>query len=298
MLDQRSFTKLHKAVLGLLCLDLRSELELLSQIAIDKTDSDSRTALTWAATRGDHDSVKLLLKYRADFRIASRNGSTPLHWAVQSPSLIAVDSLLNAGAEVDRFNNRGYTPLHFAASKQNDPRVLELLLSFQANIDAQTYHGDTALMNAARANHDGNVAYLIEHGANLDLQNKDGVTALLYAVCFNSHKCLKLLIQSPADRTLRTKEGNSFFHLLAIYSDLESLEILCSQPPRDQSLDLPRADGLSPSQLAEKRENVLPSWRMTFSKLCSLVLDSEEDEARLCTNDSDDETFHDAVAYQ
>ncbi|KAK3370925.1 ankyrin repeat-containing domain protein [Lasiosphaeria ovina] len=169
MLDQRGFTRLHKTVLGLLQLGLASELEQSSQLAIDKTDMAGRTLLSWATTGGDHSTVQVLLKYGANFHMASLNGSTPLHWAVQSSSLTAVRLLLGAGAEVHKPNNKGYAPLHFAAPKRSDPETLELLLRFGANPDAQTHHGDTPIMNAARANHYKNFAFLMKNGASLNL---------------------------------------------------------------------------------------------------------------------------------
>ncbi|KAK0739599.1 ankyrin repeat-containing domain protein [Apiosordaria backusii] len=295
MLDQRGFTRLHKVVLGLLNLDLLPELKESSQIAIDKTDSAGRTALSWAATRGDHDSVKVLLKHHANLQIPSRNGSTPLHWAVQSSSPLAVKLLLEAGAEVNRPNNRGYTPLHFAASKRDDSQVIELLLRFMADRDAKTNHGDTALMNAARANHPNNVIYLMEHGANLDLQNKDGMTALLYALYFNSHQCLRLLLKSNANQALCTKEGSSLLHLAAVYADLQSLEILRSEPPRGQSPSAPRDDGLSPSQLADNRADVSISWKKAFANLSCLVLQASDRDHSYRSDKSDDDEFFDAL---
>jgi ankyrin repeat protein len=297
-LDKRSFTNLHKAVVGLLPLDLKSELQRLSQVAIDKPDADGRTALSRAAIRGVQRAVGLLLAHHANFHIPSRNGSAPLHWAVQSLNPLAVELLLNSGANVSQANNRGYTPLHFAAAKQNNPAVLQLLCSFGANMDVRTRQGDSPLMNAARANNPGNVAYLVKVGCHLNLQNKDGMTPLAYALCFNSHDCLDVLLRSAADQALRRNEGSSLLHLAAIYADQRSLEILGELGELQGVVaNVVRGDGSSALQLAEWRAGVDSSWKKVFRRVYELVTEkgwSIEGSA----SDTEEERLYDAIEYQ
>ena len=72
-LESRAFPPLHKIILGLSSLDLQMQLEF-SSTGIDEKDADGRTALSWAATRGDLRSVSLLLQFRADPNVASLRG--------------------------------------------------------------------------------------------------------------------------------------------------------------------------------------------------------------------------------
>jgi len=76
----------------------------LSTAAIDDTDVDGRTALSWAAAKGDADAVNILLEFGADPNLWSNRGQSPLQWAGQNTSRRCAEilqTLLDHNADVN-----------------------------------------------------------------------------------------------------------------------------------------------------------------------------------------------------
>ena len=84
-----------------------------------------------------------------------------------------------------------------------DAHAVNLLLSADppvASVDERDTHGNTSLMNAARAGHALVVATLLDAGANVDsYSNADHAwTALRWAARWGHTKCVKLLLAAGA----------------------------------------------------------------------------------------------------
>lgn len=69
------------------------------KISIDCVDPDNRTPILWAAYQGDSLSVKALLDFKADFRIADNGGFTPLHWATVKGQPQVLKHLIENGGD-------------------------------------------------------------------------------------------------------------------------------------------------------------------------------------------------------
>ena len=87
-----------------------------------------------------------------------------------------------------------------------DAHAVNLLLSADppvASVDERDTHGNTPLMNAARAGHALVVATLLDAGANVDsYSNADHAwTALRWAARWGHTKCVKLLLAAGAEPT-------------------------------------------------------------------------------------------------
>jgi ankyrin repeat protein len=90
---------------------------------------DGNSALMWAAWSGTLDTVKLLVRNRANVTVANRNGCTVAHWAASGGNL-AVCQYLCTVAQVDftTANHGGNTPLSHAVAFGRIA-VIEWLLS-------------------------------------------------------------------------------------------------------------------------------------------------------------------------
>ena len=64
-----------------------------------------------AAQNRDMNTLRTLLRQRADVNAAQPDGATALHWAAHWNDLEAVNLLLRAGAKVNAANRYGATPL-------------------------------------------------------------------------------------------------------------------------------------------------------------------------------------------
>src|SRR5215475_13387413 len=114
-------------------------------------ESDVRVAN--AATKGDRDAVRNLLKQAADVNGALGDGTTALHFAAQNGDAEMAQVLIYAGANV-RASTRigGYTPL-FMAAKRGASQVIDILLKAGSDPNLKAMDGLTPLMLAAIARH-------------------------------------------------------------------------------------------------------------------------------------------------
>ncbi|KAK8132239.1 hypothetical protein PG999_000412 [Apiospora kogelbergensis] len=180
-IEERQFPSLHKIVLGIVDADLETQLEL-SIVDINATDNQGRTALLWAAIRGDVPVIQTLIRFGADQRPAL-NGSTPLHYAVQAHTPDAIQVLLDHGADVAAKNAWNVTPLHYAAANRDDVAyVLPLLAAPRADLNACDYFGHSALVRAVHLNRPRIVERLLAKGAALVESDIWGSDPLAFAM--------------------------------------------------------------------------------------------------------------------
>ncbi|MER8018243.1 ankyrin repeat domain-containing protein [Streptomyces griseoluteus] len=122
------------------------------------TDRDrlGRTALHYAAGRGDVDGLRALLAEGADPAAADAEGWTPLHFAAQAQVPAVVEVLLAAGAAVDVVDRRDNTPLWRAVfCSRGEGGTIRLLLEAGADPDRDNVHGLSPRTLARRiANYD------------------------------------------------------------------------------------------------------------------------------------------------
>jgi ankyrin len=155
---------------------------LLNQHAeVNVRSSDGSTALLWAAHWKDLETANLLIRAGADANAANDLGMTPLSQACTNGSAAFVDLLLKAGANPNTPVATGVPPIMTCARSGNADAV-EMLLARGADVNAkEASQNQTALMWAAAERHPGVVGMLIEANANLQAHTKNGFTALHFA---------------------------------------------------------------------------------------------------------------------
>lgn len=117
-------------------------------------DPAGATAFWRAAQSSDIAAMRLLIAYKADPKIATKSGDTPLmaaagigwaaNWSVNAPYplLEAVKYCVELGNDVNAADNRGYTALHGAAYLGNNDMV-NFLVAKGAKVAAKSKSGDT-----------------------------------------------------------------------------------------------------------------------------------------------------------
>ena len=88
---------------------------------------DSSVRLIEAVKAGDRETVRALLKQRADVNAAESDGTTPLHWAARADDRETADLLMRAGANAKAANRYGVTPLSLAATNGSAALIESLL---------------------------------------------------------------------------------------------------------------------------------------------------------------------------
>ena len=158
-----------------------------------------------AVMKQTRDSVRALLKRKADVNAPQLDGTTALHWAVRFDDLETADLLILAGANASAANREGVTPLQLAALNGN-AAMIDKLLKAGANPNAPlTPSGDTALMMASRTGKPDAITVLLEGGAGVNARESwGGTTALMWGVAEQHPAAVKVLIDHGADVNARS----------------------------------------------------------------------------------------------
>ena len=268
-LESRAFPPLHKIVLGLVSMDLKQQLEL-STANIDDKDADGRSAISWAATRGDLASVSVLLQYGADPNSKSVRGQTPLHWASQNPTHEGsriIQALIDSDANVNAVDYWNRTALIYASCNQDDTEVLKFLVKGGAKLDFQDCHQRTSLGYAAKMGKFRGVEYLLSAGADASICDSWGYAPLFEAVQHNHHSSLQAIVQHRTIPTIRDQNGSSVLHIAALYGDPETMNILGQFEL--QKLDLAKLDknGMSAQDFFNLRHDLSAELYRAFERL-------------------------------
>jgi len=169
------------------------------------------TTIAEAASKGDREAVRALLKKGLDVNEAQGDGTTALHWAAMKGDTELAQMLIYAGANVRATTRLGaYTPLYLAA-KGGYAGVVAALLAAGADAKATTTNGTTPLMIAAAAGDTRAITALIENGGDINARDgAKGETPLMFAAAFNRTDAVKLLLARGADHKATTKVVDLF----------------------------------------------------------------------------------------
>jgi ankyrin repeat protein len=111
---------------------------------VNQVEGGGRTAIYWAAFKGDTEIINLLLDRGADPNIAEQDGYTPLIIAKSKGQYPAMTLLLERGADLNKADNKGRTLLHWASLTGNE-KWINILLEKGADINQEDNKGNTAI---------------------------------------------------------------------------------------------------------------------------------------------------------
>ena len=150
-------------------------------------------------------SVRALLKRRADVNAPQGDGATALHWAAHVDSVPIAELLIRAGARVSAANDNGFTPLHLACTNRS-PQMVERLLAAGASANAASLNGETVLMTCTRAGEPKAVKALLMRGADVNARERaHDQTPLMWAASQRHSDAVQLLIEAGADVRARSR---------------------------------------------------------------------------------------------
>jgi ankyrin repeat protein len=288
-LESRTFPILHKIVLGLVGNNLRAQLQI-STASIDNQDADGRTALSWAAGKGDVDAVETLLEFGANPNICSRLRQTALSWAAQGPldrRCRVVKVLLEHGCNPNLPDHQHRIPLINGASAKDDPSFIKLMVDAGAEINWQDCHNRTALGYTAKMNRSGNARFLLSHGANPNIADYLGYTPLAEAVFQNHYDVLRILLEANSKiPNYKTAKGLTPLHIAAIYGDERTLNILSKADVRQLCPEDTDSNGQTARELFTQRDDVDDNLRNEFLDLLDAIMEDFVDTQELSCLDT------------
>lgn len=189
-----------------------------------------------AARKGDAKKVAAILA--ADPKVVNdrdNNGDTALHIAALHNQLAVAQALLNAGADVNAKNGygaytpgdlggilgssnhkdpvslltvhgidtadmkNGYTPLHLAEFSVGHKKMIELLVSKGADVNARAASGATPLFFAVLRDQKDDAQFLLDKGANVNTPDAYGNTVLDCALQLQYGSLIQLLVNRGSD---------------------------------------------------------------------------------------------------
>ena len=226
---------------------------------IDLTDSTGKTALSWAAKKGDDAALSLLLKAGADVGNTDDTGISPLLSAARLGSIACTKLLLEANADVHHKDSFSCDALLCAADCVFGPdytdseHVLKLLLRAGGDPNSKNIYGAGPLAWTARRNNSSLAAVLLDCGADINSRDDDGDTPLCEALLTCADDMIQLLLQRGADYTIQLSRGDSILHLASRSGSMRTLNILLAANLRGFDPHSQNRAGKTATQMAQER---------------------------------------------
>jgi len=183
--------------------------------AVDDQDVNKRTAMHTAASFGNVDQVRLLIKKNSNVGIPDIEGKTPLHRAAASKDPQAVDCiqciLETAPSVINWQDYEGCTALHLAVAGGNEAVVLSLISLESCDVNALDNMFRTPLHWAAVSGHSAIVSMLLHSKADTSSSDSAGATPLHYAAVNNFAETVEVFLSCPYVKDEADNEGRSAF---------------------------------------------------------------------------------------
>ena len=228
--DHWNLSHLHLIVLGCSPLDLSTYLTITSE-TIDVIDSFGRTALMWAAWRGDHTSFSTLLQHGANPHATSFDGNSVLIYATYGGSLECIGLVLGVGADINYMSHSLVTPVMVRPRISDNIAIATVRVVRGAQIEASRRQRFTPLYVAALTNQVESLAYLLDAGATTDVSSWDCSTPITVAIALNNHLVIQELINRDSDPNAVSDFKFSRLKSLAMYGDERTMRLFIDARP-------------------------------------------------------------------
>jgi len=215
------------------------------------------TLLHFAANGSTKEIVQFCIDHNLDINARSINKETPLAWAMYGKKPELIELLTKNGATIkDVFDIWGNSILD-AALLENNSESVKKLLACGADILSKNPMGRTCLHTAVSpANERINLAMvelLVSFGADVNAIQNDGTSVLMWAVKYASLDIVKLLIEKGAqiDPIEKSKSVNvSVIHNALLSANEEIVNLILNKATQ---FDFKDRSGKTPLMIASER---------------------------------------------
>uniref|UniRef100_A0A671QSL4 Ankycorbin-like n=1 Tax=Sinocyclocheilus anshuiensis TaxID=1608454 RepID=A0A671QSL4_9TELE len=199
-----------------------------------KLDSEGKSALHVAATRGQAECLAVILAHGADVSLQDASGFTALHLAAKNNHSECAKKLLQTKCVVDALDSSGRTALHHAAAS-GDAVIVQLLCKHKCHVNLKDSDGFTPLLLSARNAHAEVCQSLLDWGADINARDKNGRTAVMLASESSCPAAVELLVQRGADLQMVDSLGHDVLHYAKLSGSSEVRTALNAALHRQQS---------------------------------------------------------------
>ncbi|XP_077479100.1 ankycorbin isoform X2 [Stigmatopora argus] len=211
-----------------------------------KLDSEGKSALHVAASRGYTDCLAVLLSHGADPTVADAAGLNPLHLAAKNNHAECCKRLIQSKCPVDTVDCSGRSALHHAALG-GKIQAVQFLCELKSAINLKDADGHTPLLLAAKHGHAEVCITLLDCGAEISTSDNSGRTALMLATQSNAVAVVEVLVHRGAPMSAVDLNGHDVLHYAKLSTNCEVKAALtaaltrqlpdpksCRSPPHDQ----------------------------------------------------------------
>uniref|UniRef100_A0A8C1EFA1 Retinoic acid induced 14 n=1 Tax=Cyprinus carpio carpio TaxID=630221 RepID=A0A8C1EFA1_CYPCA len=199
-----------------------------------KHDSEGKSALHVAATRGQAECLAVILAHGADVSLQDTSGFTALHLAAKNNHPECAKKLLQTKCVVDAPDSSGRTALHHAATS-GDTVIVQLLCEHKCDVNLKDLDGFTPLLLSARHAHAEVCKSLLDWGANINARDKNGRTAVMLASESSCPAAVELLVQRGADLQMVDSLGHDVLYYAKLSGSSDVRTVLNMTLHRHQS---------------------------------------------------------------
>ncbi|KAL9054056.1 MAG: hypothetical protein Q9162_004385 [Coniocarpon cinnabarinum] len=247
-------------------------------------DEFGLSCLHSACFRGHVDTVRHLLQSGADPTSQSSSYETPRDTALclifsgftkaNSWSPQNVEQLATLFDLTSWIQEQGFSRLHkIVLGLVPGPLKLEDLMHCSAaELEARDVQGRTPLWWCVSSGSVTDTAKLIGYGANAMASDNGGHTPVYLAITGNKHQHLRSLLDSPTRehwKWHRLPSGSNILHMVAMYADEETVDILLGIVPKTISAQERNVLGHTPRLVSGARSTWNEQARVKFEKLCT-----------------------------
>ncbi|XP_077593980.1 ankycorbin isoform X3 [Stigmatopora nigra] len=213
-----------------------------------KLDSEGKSALHVAASRGYTDCLAVLLSHGADPTVADAAGLNPLHLAAKNNHAECCKRLIQSKCPVDTVDCSGRSALHHAALG-GKIQAVQFLCELKSAINLKDADGHTPLLLAAKHGHAEVCITLLDCGAEISTSDNSGRTALMLATQSNAVAVVEVLVHRGAPMSVVDLNGHDVLHYAKLSTNCEVKAALTAaltrQIPDPKSCRSPARSGMS-----------------------------------------------------
>ncbi|XP_057674156.1 ankycorbin isoform X5 [Corythoichthys intestinalis] len=185
-----------------------------------KLDSEGKSALHVAASRGYTDCLAVLLSHGADPTVADSAGLNPLHLAAKNNHAECCKRLIQSKCPIDAVDCSGRSALHHAALG-GKIQTVQFLCELKSAINLKDADGHTPLLLAAKHGHAEVCITLLDCGAEISTSDNSGRTALMLATQSNAVAVVEVLVHRGALLSAVDLHGHDVLHYAKLSTNCE-----------------------------------------------------------------------------